>query len=227
MSDRPEGHLGVAVVDDHPAIRKALRQAVNDTMDMQVVAESGSREEALSVINEASPDVVIVDLSLQDGHGFDLLAQLKTHAPDTKLLVFSMYDEKVYAERALKAGASGYLMKAVPITKVLTAIRCVAEGSIYLSSEMTSRVLQKMVSDREAEARFPIHELTDRELQVFQMLGQGKTVEEIADGLDLARKTVETYRRRAKEKLGYETAAEVVSHAARWVLGQPGGSEDA
>lgn len=224
-SDRSTDRIDVVLVDDHPPIRGAIRQAVDDTMDMQVVAETGSTGEAFDLVGEARPDVAVIDLSLRDGHGFDLLKNLQGHHPDTELLVFSMHDERVYAERALRAGASGYLMKEGSSQQVLAAIRCVSEGGVYLSPDMTSRVLQEMVDDREEAAHFPIDDLTDRELQVFQLLGQGRTVSAIADQLNLARKTVETYRRRVKEKLGYDTSAEVVSHAARWVLGAPEGEE--
>lgn len=194
-------------------------------MNVEIVAEAGAAEEAFHWLEEKNPDVAVVDLSLSDGHGFDLLKNIRTHCPETRALVFSMYDEEVYAERALRAGASGYLMKVATAEEVLRAVQHVHEGGIYLSRKMTDRVLKKMAQDGADEARFPIDELTDRELQVFQMLGQGLTVAEIADRINLARKTVETYRRRAKEKLGHETAAEVVSHAARWVLGQPESDE--
>lgn len=224
-SPSPSSRITLSVIDDHPTVRKALRDAAERTMNVELVAEAGAAGEAFKWLEEKSPDVAVVDLSLSDGHGFDLLDNIRTHCPETRALVFSMYDEEVYAERALRAGASGYLMKVATAEEVLRAVQHVHDGGIYLSTEMTNRVLKRMVEDGVEEARFPIDELTDRELQVFQMLGQGLTVDEIADRISLARKTVETYRRRTKQKLGHETAAEVVSHAARWVLGQPQGDE--
>lgn len=213
--------IDLVLVDDHPTVRDALRSVAENMMGIEVVAETGSAGEAQQLVEENSPDVVVLDLSLDDGYAFELLDNLQDQFPEIRVLIFSMYDERVYAHRAFQAGASGYLMKAAPAKEVLQAARHVHNGGVYLSDEMTKRVLKKMVEDQSEEARFPVGELTDRELQVFRMLGQGLTLSEIADRLDLARKTVETHQRRAREKLGYETAAEVLAHAAQWVLGQP------
>lgn len=221
QSNGRPGSIDLVLVDDHPTIRSALRSAAENTMDMAVVAESGTASDAFQLVEEHTPDVVVVDLSLADGHGFDLLNNVRSHCPDTRSLVFSMYDETVYAERALRAGASGYLMKGAPADEVLTAARKVDGGGVYLSDQMTARVLKKVIEGEAEEAHFPIDELTDRELQVFQMLGQGHPLSEIADHLSLARKTVETYRRRAKDKLGIGSAEEMVAYAARWTLAQP------
>lgn len=213
-------HIDLLLIDDHPTVRSAIRSAAEDALDITVVGEAESSEEAFPLLEEKEPDVAIVDLSLSDGHGFDLLDNLQVHSPNTESLVFSMYDETVYANRVLQAGASGYLMKAASTSEVLRAVRHVHEGGVYLSETMTEQVLGKMVENQGEGERFPIDELTDRELQVFQMLGQGITLSEIADRLNLARKTVETYRRRAKEKLGVENAEKVVAFAARWTLAQ-------
>lgn len=223
-SDRESDRLTIAIVDDHPPIREAIRRGAEERMEMRVVAEASSTEEAFPLITERSPSVAIVDLSLSDGQGFGLIEALQAECPDTDLLVFSVYDETVYAERALRAGASGYLMKAASTAEVLRATRCVAEAGVYLSPEMTTRVLRGVQRGQAEEIRFPIDDLTDRQLQVFQMLGQGLSIETIANRLGLARKTVETHRRQAKEKLGYENIDAVMSHAARWV--QAGGRGD-
>lgn len=220
------GHIALVLIDDHPTVRSAIRSAAEDTIDIEVVAETGSAEEAFQLIEGQEPDVAVVDLSLSDSHGFDLLNNLQAHSPETSALVFSMYDETVYAERALRGGASGYLMKVASAREVLRAVRRVDESGVYLSQQMTERVLKKMVEDEAEEAHFPIDDLTDRELQVFQMLGQGLTLSEIADRLNLARKTVETYRRRAKEKLGVESAGKLVAHAVQWTLAQPEADEE-
>ena len=223
--DRPADTVSVAIVDDHPAIREAVRHEVEQAMDMVVVAETDSAEEAFRLVREHDPDVAIVDLSLGNEHSFELIEAVQSQHPDTNLLVFSVHDETVYAERTLRAGASGYLMKGGSMAELLTAVRQVAEGRVYLSPQMTARVLRQMQEGETEAVHFPVDELTDRERQVFQMLGQGLSIEAIADRLDLTRKTVETHRRRTKEKLGYETIDEVVSHAARWVLGAKSGDK--
>ena len=210
-------HLSVAIVDDHPAIREALRRTAESRMSMEVVAEAGSNEEALRLIKEHSPDVAVLDLVLRDGQSFSLIETLRAERPETGLLVFSMCDEAIYAERVLRGGASGYIMKPAGTEAVLKAAKRVGDGKMYLSSEMTTRVLLRAEKGSGKEIRFPIDELTSKELDVFKMVGRGMTAGAIADQLGLARKTVETHRREAKEKLGYETIHEVTSHAARWV----------
>lgn len=211
-------HIDIVIVDDHPTTRSTIRRAAEETMGMKVVGETGSATEAFALIEEHEPAVATVDLSLDDGHGLDLLENVRNHCPETRTVVFSMYDEKVYAERAFRAGASGYLMKASAAGTLVEAIRQVNDGEVYLSPEMTSRVLKRMVKGEAKEAQFPIDSLTDRELQVFQMMGHGLTVEEITERLNLARKTVETHRRHAKEKLGVDSVSELMSHAARWTM---------
>ncbi len=214
--DSPADRLTVAIVDDHPPIREAICHEVEQAIGMTVAAEADSPEAASRLVNECGPDVAIVDICFGEGHGFGLIETLRAECPGMDLLVFSVYEETVYAERALRAGASGYLMKNAPMEELRTALRRVAEGEVYMSPKMTARVLRRMQGGV-TTVRFPIDELTDRELRVFQMLGQGLAVEAIADRLGLNRKTVETYRRRAKEKLGYERVEGVVLHAARWI----------
>jgi DNA-binding NarL/FixJ family response regulator len=211
----------IALVDDHPLIREALCAAADDRMDTKVVAEAGSAEDARRLISSRGPDVAIVDLSLGSGQGleagFGLIKALRAECPDTSVLVFSVHEESVYAERALRAGAQGYLMKGVRTAKVLRAARRVADGKIYLSPDMTARVVRNASSSEESTTLFPIDELSDRELEVFRMLGQGLSTEAIASRLSLTRKTVETHRRVVKEKLGYESVTGVLSHAFRWM----------
>ncbi len=218
-SDRSTDVIRIAVVDDHPPIREAIRRATEESMDTKLVAETGSAGEASRLIEEHEPDVAVVDLSLRDSHGLELVESVRAQHPNTRLVVYSLHDETVYAERALRAGASGYLMKGGSTADVLTAVRRVAAGEVYLSPEMKRRVLPTTRSDGEEEVHFPIDELTERELHVFRTMGQGLTANAIADRLGIARKTVDTHRRRIKEKLGYQTTDEVVAHAARWVLG--------
>lgn len=217
-----KGRIRVLLVDDHPAIRDAVAGSVQKKMDLELVGTAEAAEEALELIRQTPTDVAIVDLSLPDAHGLDLVQNLVVQFPDLRVIVFSMYDEDVYAERAVRAGAKGYVMKSESTQAVIDAIRTVHDGEVYLSRKMTSRILNRMVSgeDRSEQARFAIDELTDRELTVFQMLGEGVSIEDISDRLSLSRKTVETYRRRAKEKLGFDTVSELLQFAVRWAHGQ-------
>jgi DNA-binding NarL/FixJ family response regulator len=187
---------------------------------MELCGQAGSADEAFDLVQEAQPDVAVIDISLQDAHGLDLVQNLRAQYPDLQVVIFSMYDESVYAERALRAGASGYVMKSESTQNVAEAIRTVAQGDVYLSRRMASRILSKVAMGRSTGPGFAIDELTDREMAVFQMLGQGHGVQEIADRLNLSRKTVETYRRRAKEKLGFESVSELLQYAIQWTYGQ-------
>jgi DNA-binding NarL/FixJ family response regulator len=166
-----------------------------------------------------------VDVSLPDGHGLDLVKALHAQHPDVSILVFSMYDETVYAERALRAGAAGYLMKTEPLDQLVEAIRRVERGETYLSRRMTNRIVRRMGQNGSAEARFSIDELTDRELEIFRMLGQGYSVEDIQEKLDLSRKTVETHRRRAREKLGLDSISALLQYAMQWTYGETNGMD--
>lgn len=217
-------HLKVAVVDDHPAVRDAIAQAVTAQPDMDLVGVAGSAAEAFDLLRSGCPDVAVVDISLGDAHGLDLVQNLRAEHPDLEIVVFSMYDEAVYAERALRAGARGYVRKSEPTTAVTEAIRAAAAGEIYLARRAASRILSRVAfgAERGGERDAPsgptagLEELTDREMAVFQLLGQGRPPEEIADRLNLSRKTVETYRRRAKEKLGLDSVTELLQFAIRW-----------
>lgn len=213
-------HIQVFLVDDHPAIREAISDRIEDTMDLEVCGETGRGDEAFAKIEELRPDVVVVDFSLVDGHGLDLVQNVQAQFPDVRIIVYSMYEELVYAERAIRAGASGYLMKSASTDKLIQAIRSVHDGEVFLSRRMSSRILNKVAKGQASEATFPVDALTDRELAVFQMLGEGYGVEEIQARLNLARKTVETYRRRAKEKLDVNTVSELLQYALQWTSGQ-------
>ncbi len=212
--------IRVLIVDDHPAIREALRETISNKMGLELCAEAATAEEALRQIGKHIPDVAIVDISLEDAHGLDLVQNIRVQYPDVQVIVFSMYDEDVYAERAIRAGASGYLMKSEPTQKVIEAIRWVTRGEVFLSHRMASKILSKVARGQSAKPSFAVDEFTDREMAVFQMLGEGYTVEEITERLNLSRKTVETYRRRAKEKLGFDTVSELLQFAVQWTHGQ-------
>lgn len=210
-------HISVFLVEDHPAIVEAIEARIDDTLDIEVCGAAASTTEAFRQIEERQPDVVVVDISLEDGHGLDLIQNVRAQCPGVKCVVFSMYDETVYAERALRMGASGYLMKSEPLEELIGGIRAASNGEVYLSDRMFSRLLSKVAREEDAEAGGPIGELTDQELAVFQMLGEGYSLEEIQDRLNIARKTAETYRRRAKEKLGVDSTAELLQRAVKWV----------
>ena len=215
------GHINVLLIDDHPAIREALSDTIKEKMGMSVCGHAGSADEAFEVISEQDPDVAIVDISLRDAHGLNLIQDLRVQYPELRLVVFSMYDENVYAERAIRAGALGYVMKSAPTQDVIEAIRYAARGEIYLSRHMASRILSKVaVGGNSSGPGFALDELTDRELEVFQKLGEGHSVDDIAEQLNLSRKTVETYRRRAKEKLDLDSVSELLQYAIQWRHGQ-------
>ncbi|MEF8795409.1 MAG: response regulator transcription factor [Salinivenus sp.] len=219
-SDRSTDHISVYLVDDHPAIREAIRDTIESTIDMEICGETSSSDEAFRDIEEHRPDVAVVDISLNDAHGLDLVQNVRSQYPEVRMIVFSMYDENVYAERAIRAGAAGYLMKSEPTKNIVEAVRSAHDGEVYLSRKMSSRILNKVAMGRTSEPSFAIDELTDREMAVFQMLGQGYSVQEIQDRLSLSRKTIETYRRRAKEKLGFDTVSELLQYAVQWTYGQ-------
>lgn len=210
----------VFVIDDHPAIREALATTINSKVDMRLIGESGSAHQALRQIERNVPDVVIVDISLDDAHGLDLVDEIRERFPNVRIIVFSMYDESVYAERAIRAGASGYIMKSEPTQNVVNAIQSVSDGEVYLSRRMSSRILSKVIRQQDYQLGSATEKLTDREMTVFRMLGEGHSVRDIAGDLDLSRKTIETYRRRAKEKLGFETVAELLQYAVQWAYGR-------
>ena len=217
---RTSARLKVLIVDDHPAIREALTSNIDGRLGMRVIGDVGSAQSALELLERRSPDVAIVDISLNDAHGLDLIAEIRDIRPAVRVLVFSMYDEGVYAERAIRAGASGYLMKRESTDQVIEAIQSVNDGEVYLSQRMSSRILSKVIRQQEYSLSSATEELTDREMAVFQMLGEGHSMNDIADELDLSRKTIETYRRRAKEKLGFDTVSELLQYAVQWSFGR-------
>lgn len=212
--------IRVFLADDHPAVRQALRGTIEEEKDVDVCGEAASSGEALRQIEGLAPDVAIVDISLEDAHGFDLLENLQAFVPETEALVYSMYEEETYAMRAINAGASGYLKKSVAPEKITEAIRAVAKGEIFLSQNMSSKALKKVAGRAPSKTKGPGELLSDRELEVFQMLGLGYSVRDIQERLSLAQKTVETHRRRARKKLGCETLSDLYRRALRWTNSQ-------
>ncbi|WP_258096272.1 response regulator transcription factor [Salinibacter sp. 10B] len=205
------------MVDDHPVICQAVADALHHTIGVDLLGYATGFREGLSEIQQQPPDVAIVDISLPDGHGLDLVRTINRQNPDVGILIFSMYDEKIYAERALRTGASGYLMKTEPVEWIVEAIRCIERGETFLSDRMTNRIVRRMRQNGSAEARFSVDELTDREREVFRMIGRGYSVEKVQDELGLSRKTVETHRRRAREKLGLDSISALLQYAMQWM----------
>lgn len=212
--------IGVMVVDDHPAIQEAISDLIDSKLDLYVVGCADNADDAFALVDQHQPRVAVIDICLRDAHGLDLIENLRAQHPDLNVVVFSMYDESVYAERAIRSGALGYVMKSEPTQNVAEAVRCVAQGEIYLSRRIASRMLSKLAVGGTASPSFALDQLTDREMAVFQMMGQGQSVKEIAHQLHLNRKTVETYRRRAKEKLEYDSIADLLQFAIRWNYSQ-------
>lgn len=208
----------ILIVDDHPVVRRGLAQLIADEPDMEVFGEAATGAEALKCLDDLQPDVVIVDISLKDSHGIELIKQIKARDDQVKMLVWSMHDESLYAERALRAGAMGYLNKEEPIDRVIEAIRQVLRGHVHLSSKMVEKLLHRAVSGSEPHERSNIETLSDRELEVFELIGQGLTTREIAKKLHLSIKTIETYRENVKAKLDLKTGGELTRHAVQWAL---------
>lgn len=220
--DSAEARARILIVDDHPVVRNGLRMLIDDEPDLVVCGEAGDADEAIRVLDAKKPDLVIVDLSLKGSSGLELIKRIKSRNSTSKMLVSSMFDESLYAERVLNAGALGYVSKQEAMEKVIEAIRCVLSGRVYLSSAMSDRMLHRLARDQKATDRSPVETLSDRELEVFELIGRGRTTAEIANQLHLSVKTVETHREKVKAKLGLKSAAELYQYAVRWVLEQGG-----
>jgi len=206
----------VLIVDDHPIFRRGLCALINENTELQVCGEVGNTADALQLVNSTQPDVVTVDISLNNESGLDLIKEIKSRDDQIKMLVVSMHDELLYAERSLRAGAMGYLNKHEAIDKTIEGIQSVLQGKVYLSKQMSNRALQRLVGRKEKLQSSPIDALTDRELQVFEMIGQGLTTRQITETLSVSPKTVETYRHRIRIKLGLQNGSELAVSAAQW-----------
>jgi DNA-binding NarL/FixJ family response regulator len=208
----------VFIVDDHPFMRRGLAATISDQDDMEVCGEASGKTEAMQLIAEAEPDLVVIDISLEDGNGIELIKDIKGSWPDMKMLVSSMHEESLFAERAVRAGAMGFVNKAEPVQHFVEALRRVASGRIYLSQRMTDRMLNQAISHSEEPPASPYERLSDREMEVFEMIGNGLGTKQIAGKLELSRKTVETYREHIKSKLNLANGTELTRHAVQWVL---------
>jgi DNA-binding NarL/FixJ family response regulator len=206
----------IILVDDHPLVREWLTNLIHQQPDLMVCGEAETAPAALQTIEATKPDVAIVDISLKDSSGIELIKNIKVSHPRLAVIVLSMHDEKLYAERALRAGARGYIMKRETAKKVITAIRRVLEGKLYLSEQLASLFAEKFVDRSGTSVHSPIEQLSDRELEVFQMLGEGCETRQIAETMNVSMKTIQAYCARIKEKLGLANATELLREAIRW-----------
>jgi len=208
----------VFVVDDHPLLRQGLAMMINREPDLVVCGEAEEAHAAMRAISAFMPDILIADISLNGPDGLDLLKNLRLLYPDLPVLILSMHDESIYAERALRARANGYIMKQEATEKVLVAVRRILDGEIYLSSRMSNKLLLQYMSGKTAETDSRLAALSDRELEVFRMIGEGLGTRQIAEALHLSMKTVESYQAHLKEKLSLRTGRELMQHAIQWKL---------
>jgi DNA-binding NarL/FixJ family response regulator len=225
----PESHAAamtakrsIFIVDDHPIVRQGLALLINREPDLAVCGDAEQANSALRLIEEMRPDLAVVDISLNGPDGIDLLKDIRARYPNLPVLMLSMLDELVYAERALLAGASGYIMKQEATEKVLVAIRRILGGEIYVSDRIANRMLHRFVGDAPSRDRSPIAGLTDRELEVFRRIGEGHGTRQIAEALHLSVKTVESYQAHIKEKLSLKNSRELVQRAIQWAISEKG-----
>jgi DNA-binding NarL/FixJ family response regulator len=209
----------VIIIDDHPLVRERLAQIINHEPDMTICGEAENAEEALRITRAASPDLAIVDISLKNSNGLEVIKAIKTHDEELPVLVLTMHEESLYAERAMRAGATGYITKHQSVEEILLAIRRVLTGQIYLSEQLTNAYL-KSISTRGRAPRPGVSALTDRELEVFGMIGRGLAKRDIAAALELGVATVNTHCARIKEKLKLRSGSELQHLAFRWVREQ-------
>jgi DNA-binding NarL/FixJ family response regulator len=210
----------ILVVDDHPIVRQGLALLINREADLLVCGEAEDAMGAMHVLASAKPDVLIVDLSLSGPDGLDLLKNIRTTHPSLPVLILSMHDELIYAERALRAGANGYIMKQVATEKVLVAVRRILAGEIYVSDRIANRMLRHYITGSGTTRRSSIAELSDRELEVFRLIGEGHGTRQIAEELHISIKTVESYQAHIKDKLSLRSSRELMQHAIQWNMNE-------
>jgi len=220
--DRPTqvARKTVLVVDDHPLMRQGLALLINQQQDMQVCGEAEEAQAAMHAIAQLRPDIMILDISLSGPDGLELLKNIRASNPDLPVLILSMHDEAIYAERSLRARANGYIMKQEATEKVLVAVRRILNGEVYLSERMSNKMLQQYIGGAPSMIQSRIASLSDRELEVFRLIGEGRATREIAEELHLSIKTVETYQAHIKEKLSLRSGRELIQHAIQWKINE-------
>jgi DNA-binding NarL/FixJ family response regulator len=221
MTPREESHKKsrTIVVEDHPVLCDGLKQLINSQPDLACVGVANNTSDAKRLVEQCKPDLMVLDLRLKGGDSLDLIKTLRVEHPEVKMLVLSQYDELIFAERALRAGASGYIMKENATDEVLRAVRRVLVGELYFSERVASAIVQRTLRERSVPSRVGVERLSDREMQVFQLLGAAYSSREIAEQIHLSRKTIETHCEKIKHKLGFFTAGELKRFARQWAAG--------
>lgn len=207
----------IYIVDDHPLMRKGLVMTIEKEMGFEVCGQAESAEEALSEILKLKPDAAVFDISLPGMNGIELVKNTLHQMPELKILIVSRHDEELYAERALRAGAKGYLMKLEAVEVLVSAIKQILNGGIYLSEKIGTKLIMKLTSGHSSKSDNPLDLLSDRELEVFELTGKGISTKEIGKKLHISVKTVESHRANIKQKLGLESANDLMRHAVKWV----------
>jgi DNA-binding NarL/FixJ family response regulator len=214
--DEDQNNRRVLIIDDHPLVRESLKKIIQKEPDLTVCGEAEDRDQALELVAITKPHLTIVDLTLKNSYGLELIKDLRDQHPEVQILVLSMHDEALHAERVVRAGAHGYISKQEISAKILTAIRQVLDGQIYWSEKAAARVASKIARQPHSIKKFSVDLLSDREMQVFELLGTGHNNRQIADALHIDSSTVETYRSRIKEKLNLKSAVELFQYAICW-----------
>jgi DNA-binding NarL/FixJ family response regulator len=214
----------IMIVDDHPMVRNGLKQVINQQTDLAVCGEASNAAEAICLLGEAHPDLIVTDISMPGRSGVEFIKDIQALQPGLLVLVLTLHDESLYAERALRAGARGYVMKDANADKLLEAIRHVLSGKIYVSTQLLGRIVDSFSGHPGGDASSKLGRLTDREMEVFRLIGEGKTAKQIAHELHLSSKTVDVHRGHIKQKLCIDDAIALVSFAARWIETQHGGA---
>ena len=214
---KPKHRVKVLLVEDHPMFREHLGQLINRDLGMAVCGEADNIKDGMRLVRETNPDIAIVDITLRGSSGLEFIKDIKAQGLPLNVLVLSMHDEELYAERSLRSGAKGYITKNEASSELINAIRCVMAGDVYASKKLTAKLLERMTQKRATSELAGMETLADRELEVFHLLGRGKSTSEIANSLNLGDSTVETYRARIKDKLRLRSAAELYLRAGQWV----------
>ena len=218
MSKTP---VKIMIIDDHPLVRQGMKKVIEKENDFTVIHEAGSADEAIRLIGQEPPDLAIVDISLDsETNGLELVKALRDRYGSIRTLVLSMHDENIYAERALRSGARGYVAKKEGPSVIIDAIRTVMSGELYLGSRISMKIIDRMFQGREGSAESPVQALSDRELEIFRMIGEGTGTGDIAHRLNISVNTIESHRKKIKEKLGIEKGSELVKAAVEWVSSQ-------
>jgi len=213
--------IKVIIIDDHPLLRIGIKKVLEINKDIIILADTGDANEAMKIAQKLSPDIAIIDISLSgEMNGFDLIRKFKAELPHIKILILSMYDEKIYAEKSLKAGARGYITKKVAPEKIIDSIRAVHKGELYLDNYISRKLLDKIINSSKNTSENPIDILSNREFSIFKLIGEGLKTSEIANKLDISKNTVESHKNNIKDKLGIATSTELIKNAIHWILYQ-------